>query len=427
MVSPYQELRRLVPTQAERGIAIGGAVIPAAQQLLDAQGLAASEGDSDTDRRLLNLALSSTEPAAFLCLRCRISHPLEAKLRGFQRQYGEHYGLDLIDLASYALDDDGRQLIYADIALNETVLVSPFTAEVLRTYKPGFCGLPHWARLKLQAHNGLKAYFREHGLLLISDWALLADSSGKRVREAWISFGAAGFTADHAVALHQAYKTHYPSAKASHQQATGKASGWIPAADFLQLIAPEQTIEASANQLKVIAHTLRLLKSGQWQRSAALADELEAELPDPATLPSTEEQYSATELSSLINAALQRALDNFLPSELHDERRRFGTEDDRRMAWELYVQGLSQRDIAPRCGHQQAWASKLFKEKQRSTAISTAAAVELKRHPAFASVGSSVEGAERLVEALRNHLVEPEREGGVAPLRRWIQEYLNKP
>jgi hypothetical protein len=32
-----------------------------------------------------------------------------------------------------------------------------------------------------------------------------------------------------------------------------------------------------------------------------------------------------------------------------------------------------------------------------------------------------------LVDALRNHLLEPEREGDVAPLRRWIQQYLNQP
>ena len=421
MACPYQELRRLVPTQAERGIAIGGVVLPAAQQL----GLTSSEGDAGTDQRLLKQAYSSQRgPAAFLCLRCRISHPLEAKLRGFQRQYGEHYGLDLIDLASYALDDDGRPLIYADIALNETVLVSPFTAEVLRTYKPEFCGLPHWARLKLQAHNGLKAYFREHGLLLISDWALLADSSRKRVREAWISFGAAGFTADYAVALHQAYKIHYPSAKASYQQATGKASGWIPNADFLQLIAPEQATEASANQLKVIAHALRLLKSGQWQRSAALADELEAELPDPATLPSTDERLSSAELSSRITAALQRALDHYLPVVLAPANR---DSNLLRCLWAGWAQGLTNRPLAERCGTSCGTVSKKLRITDHATAIATTAAVELKRHPAFASVGSSVEGAERLVEALRNHLLEPEREGGVAPLRRWIQEYLNKP
>jgi len=55
------------------------------------------------------------------------------------------------------------------------------------------------------------------------------------------------------------------------------------------------------------------------------------------------------------------------------------------------------------------------------------AAIELKRHPDFASCGQSVEAAERLVEALRNHLLESEREGDVAPLRRWVKQYLEQP
>jgi len=64
--------------------------------------------------------------------------------------------------------------------------------------------------------------------------------------------------------------------------------------------------------------------------------------------------------------------------------------------------------------------------KLRASAIATAAAVELKRHPAFASCGQSVEAAERLVNALRNHLLEPEQEGDVAPLRRWVQNHLSQ-
>jgi hypothetical protein len=64
---------------------------------------------------------------------------------------------------------------------------------------------------------------------------------------------------------------------------------------------------------------------------------------------------------------------------------------------------------------------------EHATAIATAAALELKRKPAFASCGASVEAAERLVTALRNHLLEPEREGDIAPLRRWVQTYLSQP
>ena len=82
-------------------------------------------------------------------------------------------------------------------------------------------------------------------------------------------------------------------------------------------------------------------------------------------------------------------------------------------------------EYSERCGTSQGTVSKQLKPELQATAVATAAAVELKRHPAFASCNQSVEAAERLVEALRNHLLEPEREGDVAPLRRWIKQYLS--
>ena len=96
------------------------------------------------------------------------------------------------------------------------------------------------------------------------------------------------------------------------------------------------------------------------------------------------------------------------------------------MAWQLYGEGMSQRDIGPRCNHQQAWVSKLLDEKRRSSAIATAAALELKLLPAFSSLMATVEGTEKLLNALRNHLIEPEREGADAPLRLWVLQYLQQ-
>ncbi|MEB3332576.1 MAG: hypothetical protein VKI83_08800, partial [Synechococcaceae cyanobacterium] len=62
-----------------------------------------------------------------------------------------------------------------------------------------------------------------------------------------------------------------------------------------------------------------------------------------------------------------------------------------------------------------------------AAAVATAAALELKRHPAFSSCGTSIEAADRLVEALRNHLLKPEREGDSTPLRQWVQQHLAQP
>jgi len=97
-----------------------------------------------------------------------------------------------------------------------------------------------------------------------------------------------------------------------------------------------------------------------------------------------------------------------------------------RCLWGGWAEGLKQRPLANRCGTSPGTVSKLLMPKLRASAIATAAAVELKRHPAFASCGQSVEAAERLVNALRNHLLEPEQEGDVAPLRRWVQNHLSQ-
>jgi len=385
------------------------------------------------DLQLIIAATAAPDPLPLLALRCRVSHPLEAWLRVTHSKYRETYGLNLTAMASYALDDTGSltlrtgpettvPFVYAEIASMPKGLISPFSAEVIRTYDPQKCGLPHWARLKLQCHNELKAYFREHGLLLISDWALLADSSAKRVRESWEVFGGGGFTVEVAAALHAAYKPLYREAMQSYRQATGKASGWQPDAPFLQALAPEQPEARTMEQLEAIAAAIRRLQSGRWQQSSAIDQELAEQVAAPQ--PDPDPAFEPAELRALIDQALQRAMDAHMPDVVSVEGRQ---RDLLRCLWAGWAEGLKQRPLAKRCRSSQGTVSKLLKPDQHATTIATAAAVELKRHPAFASCGQSVEAAERLVDALRNHLLEPEREGEVAPLRRWIQQYLSNP
>jgi len=424
----YSELRCLFADGT-----FGRALFRSCDELLRELASDSSEPSRALDHQLLQAATAQSDPTPLLALRCRVSHPFEAWLRGTYGKYREAYGLDLLTMASYALDDTGSltlptgpettaPFVYAEIASLPKGLISPFSAEVIRTYDPQKCGLPHWARLKLQCHNELKAYFREHGLLLISDWALLADSSAKRVRESWEVFGGGGFTADAAEALHAAYKPLYREAMQAYRQATGKASGWQPDAPFLQALAPGQSEARTMEQLEAIAAAIRRLQSGRWQQSSAIDQELADQLPAPQ--PDPDPADDPAELRALINSALQRAMDAHMPDVISAEGRQ---RDLLRCLWAGWAEGMSNRPLAERCGTSCGTVSKKLRPTEHATTIATAAAVELKRHPAFASCGQSVEAAERLVDALRNHLLEPEREGEVAPLRRWIQQYLSNP
>ena len=407
-----------------------------AESWLEAQDLLAETASPAFDRDLLARSQAGQETLPLLCLRCRVSHPLEAWLQATHRLFQQSCGIELLAMASYALDDEGRLTIptgkdttsvftYAEIASRPKGLMSPFTAEVIRTYDPALCGLPHWARLKIQSHNGLKAYFKENGLLLISDWALLRNSSPKKVREACEDHLRSASTVASLLALHRRYGPLYDLAKLSHKAKTGKASGWQPDGAFLKELAPEQEPERTLDELKALAKAIRQLLTGPALQSLDVLAAQGIQPVNPATLDSvTTDEPDPAELKGLINSALDRAMDQLMPAVV-------GAQGKNAQLlcclWTGWADGLSNRPLAKRCGTTCGTVSKKMRPTEHATAIATAAALELKRQAAFASCGTSVEAAERLVTALRNHLLEPEREGDIAPLRRWVQIYLSQP
>jgi len=427
----YQELRSLSQMGLVRGVPQPEAV----DFLITCFG-AEPEASRAVDLDIFDSARDSADPLPLLCLRCRISHAFEAWLLVTYKRWRETTGIELGALASYALDDDGALTIstpaadkapfnYAQIALLPPGLISPFSAEVLRSYDPALCGLPHWAKLKIQAHNELKAYFRQHGLLLISDWALLRNTSSTRVRQACEQHLRSGDTIDFLCALHSRYGSPYDAAKLAYKQKTGKASGWQPDLSFLRSLEPDDDPFTTLDRLKAIAQAIRRFMTENATQSLDQAAGAGYEAVDPASLlsPTEVDSTSTEELKALIDGALQRAMDQHMPQVLAASGK---NADLLRCLWAGWAEGLKQRPLADRCSTSQGTVSRKLKPELQASAIATAAAVVLKRYPVFASCGLSVEAAERLVTALRNHLLEPEQEGDVAPLRRWVQNHLSQ-
>jgi len=433
-MASYAELKTLTSQ------GIGAKPLPEAAAFLDQEGLSECEPTPRIDNQLLAASELSEDQRPLLCLRCHISHPMEAWIRALYGRFKTSYELELSALAGFALDDTGHSQVrnpggisvpfsFSKIKALPAGLLSPFSAEVLRTYEHERCGLPHWARLKLQCHNELKTYLRQEGLLLISDWALLADTSQRRIRDSWQTCGDGAYTSEQQLELHRAYKPLYRDAMEAYRARTGKGSGWLPDEAFLNQLAPAQPLSETELQLKAMADGVRRLLSGRWMQSrssdqATLEDHVD---PNSVVDPNeAQEGDDPVELRQQIDQALHQALDAAMPEDMAAEARKFSKAPERKLAWQLYGEGLSQRDIAARCDHKQAWVSKLLDEKRRSTTIATAAALELKRRPSFRKLMTSVKGTERLLDALRNHLIEPEREGGDAPLRYWVLQYIQQ-
>lgn len=420
---------------------IRGKDLPGAAAYLANEELQDVEPNRTVDDQLLAASIKTDDAAPLLCLRCRISHPLEAWIRALHGKFKDSYDLDLTAMASYGLDDSGsttllltrdntpKPFTYSELDQLPSGRVNPFSAEVLRTYDSERCGLPHWARQKIQCHKELKTYLKEEGLLMISDWALLADTSPTRIRESWQTCGDGVFPLEELLDLHQRYRALYREAMSAYRQRTGKGSGWLPELNFYQALKPDQTSYKTEEQLKALASAVRKLISGRWMITSTEAIENSLDGPDPASFATNNEPTDEPDRKGMrqqIDVALQRAITAYMPAEMDKEAKKFAKTPERQLAWQLYGEGMSQREIGPHCGHKQAWVSKLLDEKRRSIAIATAAALELKRTLVFSQLMTSVEGTERLLEALRNHLVEPERNKDDAPLRLWVHNYLQQ-
>jgi hypothetical protein len=216
-----------------------------------------------------------------------------------------------------------------------------------------------------------------------------------------------------------------------YRASSGKGSGWQPDLAFLQELAPDQEPLVTGDRLRAIAQAVRRLLTSTTCPAAGAAAELAADYPDPRSLAAAagaeeegDQESAPAALRALIDAALLRAMDQHMHPVLASSATAGAL---LRCLWAGWAEGLTNRPLAERCGTSCGTVSKKLRPVEHASAIAIAAAVELRRQPAFASCGQSVEAAERLVDALRNHLLEPEQEGGIAPLRQWVHRHLSEP
>ncbi|MFN9547545.1 MAG: hypothetical protein ACK6AD_10845 [Cyanobacteriota bacterium] len=407
MLGPYGTLRALVPApRAPRGLSIGSLQLPLAVAGLRRHGLPPdTEADHACDMLLLRASRDQCDEGALLSLRCRASQPIEQQLLHLHGRWGSSHQLDLLEMASRVLDDDGRPLAWqpADAGPKHH---EPFSLPVLRHWRPELASLERWCRVRVQSDPGLRQLLLSHGLLLMGPWALLACASRTRVEQAWRTYGQGTFTGSAAVALHGAYLNLYRQAKETHRRQMGRSRGWTPDQAFLERLRPGAPAGDTQERLLAIATALRRYR-------------LEGPPPEDTASPSDapDSGDDLTELAALIDPALRRACQQHRATLFSTA----GPETPLlRCLWRAYGEGLSQRASAERCGCSQAMVSRRLQLQRQANAIATAAAIALGRHPAFASRLTAVEASERLVAALTSHLLAPQPEDPRPRLAVWL-------
>ncbi len=125
--------------------------------------------------RLLNDSNCSIElqQSALLSLRCFISQQIVQTCASLVSQFGSFHRFGLADLLPLVLDDDG------------SVPPSNYPAlaqQILKTFKSSSGSLANWVTRLVRQHRELNQLLLEHGLYLVSDWAILNDTPIERLR-----------------------------------------------------------------------------------------------------------------------------------------------------------------------------------------------------------------------------------------------------
>lgn len=130
-----------------------------------------AKGSSDVSRHSL----------AQMCLLCFISSQIEQVCQKLTALFGTEHGFTVSDLLPFVLDYDGRK------PLVESSYQS-LLHEILQSFDPEQSSLATWTTRLVKQHKELNAFLLEHGVYLVSDWAILNDTRPKQLQRIFGQF-----------------------------------------------------------------------------------------------------------------------------------------------------------------------------------------------------------------------------------------------
>jgi hypothetical protein len=153
--------------------------------------------DSQIQQHLMTLVGNRSQPTprdnttpstlAELCLRCFISHQIEQTCLQLESKFGQEHGFTRHDLFPFVLDDVGPERSSAFPKRRQSSYPSLAT-EVLRTFESNRASLSTWVGRLVKNCPELNVFLLEHGVYLVSDWAILNDTSAKQLRRILTEF-----------------------------------------------------------------------------------------------------------------------------------------------------------------------------------------------------------------------------------------------
>ena len=398
------------------------------------------EKDENIDNLLLQI--TKEEPRnkdSLMALRCKVSHSIVKKIKIIHEKYQDSDRININEIYVILLDDNGEDYLkilsseksqkasyLKKIFCWETIKfmeknknINPFSAEIISQFNSSLSNLSTWTFNKVQGNNKLKSYLIKCGILLQTKWSLIADSSSRRIIEAWNRCGEGAFTSEYIKKLYDSYIKEYKKAKIIYKKEKGKTSGWQPDEEFLKSLDPPQL---NTDVFDALDNALRNYLTGVYKTEYKEDYEDFGALSTDANI----EDELDKKLIKKIESALRNCGKPIIKELIKKDKEKWVKDKSRELCWQLYGDGLSQRQIASRCEHKQAWVSKMLPEKKISESIAQEAALILLRMNDFSSLKKDPLGIDRLVDGLKNHLLNSELDVKGSLLRELIKEEIRK-
>lgn len=231
-------------------------------------GIRSEVPDALIQRQLLHWKQDGSQDKCFLaerCLLCFISYQVERVCRHLENQFGAEHGFTYEELLPFVLDEDIRTTYLSQRNSSLTGYQS-FPREVLDSFNPEQSSLATWTTRRVKHHKELNAFLLEHGVYLVSDWAILNDTNPKQLQRIFSQFhNLTPSEITKATQLLESYHAVYRANRLKQRQAGIKGQCQPPSTEQLQQMAQRlstqsqqmMSCETLMAQLQALASRLR--------------------------------------------------------------------------------------------------------------------------------------------------------------------------
>lgn len=288
---------------------------------------------------------------AELCLRCFISHHVDQVCRSLSLKFGSRNGFTYSDILPFVLDDDGRTRKSEYRSLWKSILES---------FNPAKASLSTWTSLQVKQHPELKRFLLEHGVYLISDWAILNDTSPKQLQHLLLETSQASQSEiEYSVSLLQSYHAIYREDRLKARLSGAKQLCQPPTIEQLNRISAE--LSSSVNTDTILKQLTTLATQLRRARIVARGGSIHTVSIDQPEMKSIVDQIQSPETDEALEflqfyqdqflACVDRAIAQVIPTVLENLQRRRKSEESFLNALHLlHCQGQSMSEIAPQVG-----------------------------------------------------------------------------